>query len=159
MRFLALAVLAAITTAFFAMPSQAQKEPNVTGGLDSSLTDFWRVWDQESPNAAITSLGASADAAHKEQIQAAADRFTGSLSRAGKYYGREEVSRVVIGSRLVRIRYFLRFENGPSFLDLIYYRPESGWKWWNFTVEGDMTKVTTEMAATHEVVQKFADGR
>lgn len=155
MRFVALVVLAAITASFMAVPSRGQKESGTTGELDSCLTEFWRIWDHDSPNAALVST----DSEHRERVQATADQVTGILSRAGKYYGRDEVSRIVIGSRLVRVRYFLRFEGGPIFLDLIYYRPEAAWRSCNFSVDTNTMKVISEMAATHEVVQKFADGQ
>lgn len=160
MRFLTLAALAAITTAFFTMPSQAQKESSATGGLDSLLSDFWRVWDHESPHAALISIADNYDATHKEQAQGAVDRITEVLSRGGKNYGRDEVSRVVVGSRLVKVRYLLRFENGPVVLDLTYYRPDTAWRWLSFNETTDLVKIIPEAAPTtqSDSSQKLANG-
>ena len=159
MRFLALAVLAAISTAFFAVPSQGQKEPSATGGVDSVLNDFWKVWDEGSPNAALLTF---AEPSTRDRCQTVADRITGWVSGAGKYYGRDEISRVVVGSRLVRVRYFLRFDRGPLFVDLIYYRPDGNWKPLNFTTESDAEKITSEIAVTtpvrSDLGQKVANG-
>jgi len=155
MKFVMWSVLAAITTVLLASPSHGQKA-SATDGVDPLITRFWKLWDEKSPNAAILSLAARGK---EGNVQTLADQISGAMSRMGNCVGRDEISRIVIGSRLVRVRYLLRFESQPLFLDITYYRADTQWRSYGFNFVSDENRIISEMAGTNQVHQNVADAR
>jgi len=156
MKFVMWSVLAAITTVLLASPSHGQKGSPSADGIDPILSQFWKLWDEQSPNAAISSL---ATPGREARVQAMADQVSGAITRMGTYLGREEISRVHIGSRLVLVRYLLRFEKQPLFLDLTYYRADTRWTNYGFDFQDDEKKFFMEMSRINDAPQNVADAR
>jgi hypothetical protein len=155
MKFLALAILAAITSVLLATPSHGQKGSAPADGIDPLLDQFWKTWDEQSPQAAIS----GALRGREDRAKVYADTLATAMTQMGKCDGRDEISRAVIGSRLVRVRYLLRFESQPLFFDMIYYRPDTRWRIESTNFTTDDAKIVAEMAGNNESRPNVADAR
>jgi hypothetical protein len=93
----------------------------------------------------------------KDQIENVKFRLNGTIKLLGKYEGYNLITKKTVGEYLMLYTFMVRYDRQPLRFSLLFYKPSSEWKLYNFSYDDNFDEELKEAAKTYRLKENLPD--